>query len=320
MKIGIDVGGTNLAAGLVNDCGEIIFKEQCRTKADEGYEAVVSRITALAKSLIHSFNEQNAFTSESLKNVGIGIPGIISKDGKIVVSCPNLFWQNKPLKADLEEALLFPVHLSNDATVAGIAENRFGSTKGYDNAVMFTLGTGVGGAVILDGKVINGAHGVASEFGHMFVGKNDYDCNCGKNGCLETFSSATAIIRLARKLVIEGQKTDILDRAEGCLNTIDAEMVINAAKAGDRVGVLCFNSLIEHLSIAIANIGDILDPEIVTIGGGVANAGDFLRTRLMEAVYPKMTFKQIAVPEIVLATLKNDAGIVGAACIGEYLK
>ncbi|MEG2897462.1 MAG: ROK family protein [Eubacterium sp.] len=311
MNIGIDVGGTNLAAGFVNEKGIVIGKISVKTNAAEGYEAVINRIAELVKALEKEKKVKN-------RCVGLGIPGIISRDGKSVLSCPNLKWENKPLKTDLEALTGQNIYLANDATVAGLAENNFGSTKGYKDAVMLTIGTGIGGSIILSGKGVNGAHGVASEVGHMIVGCNFYDCNCGKNGCLETFSSATALIRLAQKMIVEGQPSKIMDSAKGDFNAIDAKMVMDAAKEDDLVGKVCFNNMIEHLSIAISNITDIIDPAIYCIGGGVASAGDFLLNSLKQGVKKQMTFKKIAMPEIVLATFLNDAGIIGAASIVEY--
>lgn len=313
MNIGIDVGGTNLVAGLIGDSGEVFFKKKQLTRAREGYEAVLGRIEDLVEQVMAEMRGQ------SPESVGIGVPGIVSADGKTVVSCPNLFWENKPLKRDLEGKIHCPVYLANDATVAGLAENRFGSSQGCRDAVMFTLGTGVGGSVIVGGRVVNGVHGVASEFGHMIVGDGLYRCNCGKMGCLETYSSATAVIWLAKKRIEEGCETEILSMAGGDLEAVNAEMVINAAKNGDAVGLECFKSMADHLAIAISNLVDVLDPEICVLGGGVAHAGTFLLEAVQKSTAERITYKSLVKPEIVLATLENDAGLVGASCIKEYL-
>ncbi|WP_195270298.1 ROK family protein [Eubacterium sp. 1001713B170207_170306_E7] len=313
MNIGIDVGGTNLVAGLIGGSGEVLVKKKQPTGARDGYEAVLGRIEALIGQV------KAEMKGESPANVGIGVPGIVSADGKTVVSCPNLFWENKPLKGDLEEKTGLPVYLANDATVAGIAENRFGSSRGCRDAVMFTLGTGVGGSVIAGGRIISGAHGVASEFGHMIVGEGLYRCNCGKMGCLETYSSATAVIWLAKKRIEQGRETEILSLAGGDPEAVNAEMVIDAAKNGDAVGLECFDSLVDHLAIAISNLVDVLDPELCVLGGGVAHAGSFLLEAVQKSTAEKITYKSLVKPEIVLATLQNDAGLVGASCIKEYL-
>lgn len=313
MNIGIDVGGTNLVAGLIGGNGEVLIKKKQPTRAREGYRAVLGRIGELIAQV------KAEMRGESPENVGIGVPGIVSADGKTVVSCPNLFWENRPLKHDLEEMTGLPVYLANDATVAGIAENRFGSSQGCRNAVMFTLGTGVGGSVIVDGRIVSGVHGVASEFGHMIVGDGLYRCNCGKMGCLETYSSATAVIWLAKKRIAEGCETEILAMAGGDPEAVNAKMVIDAARNGDAVGRECFESLVNHLAIAISNLVDVLDPEICVLGGGVAHAGAFLLEAVKQSTAEKITYKTLVKPEIVLAALENDAGLVGASCIKEYL-
>ena len=313
MNIGIDVGGTNLVAGLIGGNGEVLIKKKQPTRAREGYRAVLSRIGELIAQV------KAEMRGEAPENVGIGVPGIVSADGKTVVSCPNLFWENRPLKHDLEEMTGLPVYLANDATVAGIAENRYGSSQGCRNAVMFTLGTGVGGSVIVDGRIVSGVHGVASEFGHMIVGDGLYRCNCGKMGCLETYSSATAVIWLAKKRIEEGCETEILSMAGGDPEAVNAKMVIDAARNGDAVGRECFESLVNHLAIAISNLVDVLDPEICVLGGGVAHAGDFLLEAVKQSTAEKITYKTLVKPEIVLAALENDAGLVGASCIKEYL-
>ncbi|WP_195540137.1 ROK family protein [Eubacterium maltosivorans] len=313
MNIGIDVGGTNLVAGLIGEGGRVLIKKKQPTKPREGYEAVIGRIAALVEQVKADAAEH------SVDSIGIGVPGIVSADGKTVVSCPNLYWENRPLKRDLEEKLGLPVYMANDATVAGIAENRYGSSRGCSDAVMFTLGTGVGGSVIVGGKIITGVHGVASEFGHMIVGDGHYQCNCGKMGCLETYSSATGVIWLARKRIEEGRETVILSMAGGDPEAVNAEMVINAARNGDAVGLECFESMVEHLAIAISNLVDVLDPEVCVLGGGVAHAGAFLLEAVQNATAEKITYKRLVKPEIVLATLENDAGLVGASCIKEYL-
>lgn len=318
MKIGIDVGGTNLAAGLVNDKGEVVARATVPAEPEKGYESMVEKFGRLVNDLKVQKNEK--FPDEEIDAVGMGIPGIISSDGATVVNAPNLFWKMKPLKKDLEALIELPVDMANDATVAGIAESAFGAVKGLDTVVMYTLGTGVGGALIVNGKVIRGKHGVASEIGHMLSGKNFYTCNCGKNGCLETFASATGLIKKAQKEIEEGAPSVIKDRVKGDLSKINAKMVIDAAREGDKVGKEAFDIMIDKLSDNISNTIDFLDPDAFVIGGGVSHAGDFLFDALKEAVEKKVTFPEVVDVDIRPAKLGNDAGIVGAAYVGEYVK
>lgn len=313
MKIGIDVGGTNLAAGCVDNQGKILLKKAFPTGAGDGYSAVLERLIGLIDELTASCN-----THDSVTAIGLGVPGIVSPDG-VSATCVNLFWDKVPLKNDLEAHCGLPVYLANDATAAGIAENRYGSSKGIDNAVMLTIGTGIGGCIIINGKIINGSFGVASEIGHIHVGDGLYACNCGKSGCLETYASATGLIRQAQMAIERGEPTSILQSAKGNPSNINAKMVMDAAKAGDAVGLQCFHSMVSHLATAMSIITDVIDPKLYVIGGGVANAGDFLFTALQKAFKDRLTYPQFAYPEIVPAHFKNDAGIIGAACINDYL-
>jgi len=315
MRIGIDLGGTHIGAGLVNDKGDIIIRETIATAKNKNYSIILNQI----KTLIQKIQEQGK-DQHKITRVGIGIPGILTCKNTAILECPNLGWKKVALKKDLEALISLPIYMGNDATVAGIAENAYGSTKGFHTAVFMTIGTGVGGSVIINDRIITGAHGVASELGHMIISENYYDCNCGKNGCLETFSSATAIIKLAKQRINEGAESIIFERVEGQLEDIDAKIVLDAAiEDKDPVGLECLESLATHLGIAIANLNDILDPEIFSIGGGVSKAGQPLLDIINQAVALRLTYPEIAVPKIVLAKLGNDAGIIGAAYLDQYL-
>ncbi len=310
LKIGIDIGGTNLAGGVVDDQGKVIVTDSIPTKADEGYEAVLGRIIQLVNILREKAKEE--YPDQQIDAVGCGVPGIV-KNG-VVINAVNLHWKNVPLAKDLYAAVHIPVTLINDATAAAVAENRFGASKGKDDSVMYTLGTGVGGGIIVNGKVVNGAHGVASELGHVIQEPNFYSCNCGKNGCLETYSSATGIVKQYEHEVEKGLKTDLE------LEEIAAKDVIDAAREGDEAAVAAFEVMTDQLAKNISNMVDILDPEVFVIGGGVSHAGDFLFDKLKEKAGKNITFKEVVgIPEIVPAQFGNDAGIIGAAYSGEYV-
>lgn len=305
MGIGIDIGGTAIKGGIV-DRGVIQEERMVQTQSQLGYDQVLSDLILLIKEL-HQFSPEETV-------VGIGIPGILSADGSTVVSCPNLNWKNRPLKQDLESALSLEVLLVNDATAACIAEAAFGSTRGRSSSVMLTLGTGVGGGVIINDRIISGAHGVASEVGHMIMEENFYNCNCGKNGCLETFASATALIRYCQKRIADGAGTDLI-----AIENFDARHIFEAAKAGDSLALAAVNRLARYLGWAIANITDLIDPEIFTIGGGLSGAGEFLRARIITETKSRLTYPHYAAPEIVLATFRNEAGIIGAANLNRFI-
>ena len=200
MYIGIDLGGTNIVTGLVSKDGVIIDSVSIPTETSVGYKIIVNRINESVKMILTS----NKLKSSDISSIGIGIPGIADSNG-VILECVNLGWANIDIKSDLENLTGIKVFVGNDATVACIAESHIGSLKNEETAVLLTLGTGVGGGIIIDKKIYVGKHGVASELGHMVVGENFYDCNCGRNGCLETFSSATAVIKYAKKITLESE-------------------------------------------------------------------------------------------------------------------
>lgn len=309
MKIGIDIGGTNLAGGVVNNEGKVVLSASVPTKAEEGYKAVLGRIDDLVEKLVAEAKEK--YPDDPVTSVGCGVPGIVKRG--VVINAPNLFWKNEPLSKDLEERTGLPVTLINDATAAAVAENRFGASKGTKDAVTYTLGTGVGGGVIVNGGVVNGAHGVASEFGHVLHEPNFYKCNCGKNGCLETYSSATGLIKRHAHEVEKGTESKL--SPEGAT----AKDIIDAAREGDPAAVIAFDTMTDKLAENISNMVDILDPEVFVIGGGVARAGDFLFDALNEKVKKNLTFPEVVDVNIVPAQFGNDAGIIGAAYSDEYV-
>ena len=305
MGIGIDLGGTNIKGGIVDEQGKILRELSVKTGSARGYADVKNDLLALIKELLLHAPEEQA--------IGIGIPGILSADGSTVASCPNLGWKNVDLKKDLEAELTQAVQLVNDATAAGIAEAAFGSTAGRESSMMITLGTGVGGGLILNGRIITGAHGVATQVGHMIMAENFYSCGCGKNGCLETVVSATALVRYV-KMRLQNGVTSAL-KAE---KKLDGKIIIDAAKAGDPLATEAVDRLAKYLGWAIANISDIVDPEMYAIGGGLSNAGGFLLEKIRIEAHKRLTYPHNAIPEIVLARFRNEAGMIGAANLGKY--
>ena len=313
MYIGIDVGGTTLLAGLVNDNGKILHKKEKNTLVHRGYSAIKDDIIDLVKGLI----SEGEKIGHSIASIGIGIPGIADVEGENVIYCTNLNWNNVPLGLDLKKYFKLPVYIENDATVAALAESIIGVTKDRENSLFITLGTGVGGGIILNNKVYSGSHGVASEIGHMIVGENFYNCNCGNNGCLETFSSATAIINYGKKILVDGVKSSILDKVDGDIENLNAKIIFDCAKEGDPLANKIIDRMVKYLSIGIVNIINILDPEVIVIGGGVSKAGEFLIDKIKETIPKYILFKDINYGDVLLSKLSNDAGIIGAARLGK---
>jgi glucokinase len=220
------------------------------------------------------------------------------------------------LKKRLEELVSLKVFIDNDANVAAIAEYEIGSLKNYRSAILITLGTGIGGGIIIDGNVIRGSHGAGAEIGHMVVGENFFNCNCGRNGCLETFSSATGIGKYVNKLLTETDEKSVLRNYE----KITTKHIFDASKAGDKLAQKAVNRFIKYLAIGIVNFINIIDPEAIAIGGGVSHAGQYLIDLLDVEVKKSLYSKDVEIAKLMLAELQNDAGIVGAAFMAKKLK
>lgn len=306
--IGVDIGGTGVQAGVVDENGQILFRKECPTDVLSGFEKIMEDINQLVRTML----KENGVQISEIKSIGFGVPSFINKKGQ--VTCVNLGWKEEDFINTLKSK--FPetnVYAENDATVAALAEAKAGSMKGCDVGVMYTLGTGVGGGIIINGKVFNGAHNMGSEIGHVIVDTNYFDCNCGNNGCLETFCSATAIIKYAKKLIEEGNDSKILELANHNIENINAKNVFDAYRLNDKVAIETINRFKEYLAKAIAGMINTLDPEVISLGGGVSRAGDIILDGLDELVRKYIIYKNEDFADIVIATLGADAGIVGAA-------
>lgn len=314
MYIGIDLGGTNIAVGIVNEQGEIQYEGSCATRTEREPHEILDDMLALILNIL----EKSHTELKEIKAIGIGIPGLADNNGNVIF-CVNLGWRNVPLQEMLENILNIPVYIDNDATVAALAEYESGSMNNCKSGLLLTLGTGIGSGIILNGEVYSGFNGVGSELGHMVVGENFYDCNCGRNGCLETFASSTAIIRYTQKLIKEmNESTIIVAKAEGDINNINAKIIFDCAKEGDKIANLAVNRLVKYLSIGIINIVNFIDPEIISLGGGVAGAGQYLLDLVINEVMANKYYKELPIGKIVLAELGNSAGIIGAAMIAKH--
>ena len=305
-KIGIDVGGMSIKAGLVVN-GEIIQRSVKETNQSGGLENIIEDITELVNDLL----DKSELEINNIDSIGIGFPGVVTSEGR--VTCVNIGLENALIIPKLEERLKGTiVRAGNDANVAALAEYFYGSMKGYNSGVMITLGTGIGGGIVIDDKLIIGSNGVGAEIGHTMVATNYYDCNCGNNGCFETFCSATAIIKYTQKLLKEGRETIIRDMCKNNLENITAKMVFDAYKEGDQVAVEIINRFKKYLAMGIGNILNILNPEVIVIGGGVALAGDILFNPLKEKLKKYVLPVALEDLKIVPGVLGNEAGIKGA--------
>lgn len=314
MYIGIDLGGTNIVIGIVDENGKIVHEKSCETRSEREPHELIEDMIALVLNVLDEFHMQ----INEISAIGIGIPGLADKDGNVIF-CVNLGWRNVPLRKMLEDALHTPVYIDNDATVAALAEYESGSMQNCKSGLMLTLGTGIGGGIIINGKIYSGFNGVGSELGHTVIGENFYDCNCGRNGCLETFASSTAIIRYTKKLIMEmNEPTIILENVEGNIDNLNAKIIFDCAKKGDKIATLAVNRLIKYLGIGIINIINFIDPEIIVLGGGIAGAGQYLLELITKEVMANKYYEELPIAKIVLAQLGNEAGVIGAAMVAKH--
>ncbi len=309
MYIGVDIGGTKIALGIVDENANILYRKLISTKKEKKPIQIIKEIAELITNSIEVYVKDN----KEVKAVGIGIPGFINKKTGNIIQCVNLDWYDIPLRDILEREINIPVFIDNDASLAALAEYQVGAMKDTYSGIMLTLGTGIGGGIIIDGNIYNGFHGLASEIGHMVIGNNFYDCNCGKNGCFETFASATALKEYTKKLLQEKNTSLVNEMINGNINNLNGQIIFEAALKGDTVANKSIDRLVKYLGVGIVNLINIIDPEIFVIGGGLSKSGPFLLDKIKTEVKENKLIKTISAGDIVFAKLGNEAGIIGAA-------
>ena len=304
--IGIDVGGTTVKIGIFETDGTLVYKWEVPSRKEDNGAYILPDVAASIKKTL----SEQGIPMEAVIGAGMGFPGPVQPDGYVEV-CVNLGWRDlnpQKILSDLLDGM--PVLSGNDANVAALGEMWQGGGKGYHDIVMVTLGTGVGGGVVHDQKIVAGRHGLGGEIGHIHIREGEKEtCNCGGHGCLEQVASATGIAREARRKMAAKQDASMM-RAYG--DAITAKEVLDAAKAGDALALEVMDTVCYYLGWALATISMTVDPEIFVIGGGVSKAGTFLTDRI-DRYYRELTPISENKGEIRLATLGNDAGIYGAA-------
>ena len=313
--IGIDLGGTMIAAGAIDLKGNILAEASTATIAQRDYREIVRDMAACALRAL----ERSGRGMDEVEALGIGIPGIADNATGRVIFCTNLGWHDIPLRKELQKYISKPVFIDNDATVAGLAESVAGVSAGAASSVFLTLGTGVGGGIVINGKPWTGAHGVASKLGHLTMEMDGLPCTCGKRGCVEQYCSATALIRMGREAVSMHPDSLILQRA-GKPEKISGKIIIDCAKEGDPLAAKVFDRYTDYLALAINSIVSFMDPEVIVLGGGISMAGQFLLDAVNEKMPRYLMFKTMPYGRVELAVLGNGAGIIGAAMLGMILK
>lgn len=300
--LGIDIGGTTIKMGLFKVDGTLLEKWEVDTRKEENGRYILDDI---AKEIKAKLKEKGIHRNDVI-GVGIGVPGPVSSDGT-VLKCVNLGWGIFNVEETLSEMIDLPVKAGNDANVAALGEMWQGGGQGYKNVVMVTLGTGVGGGIIIDGNIISGTHGAGGEIGHIKVVKNEkLTCGCGKTGCLEQYASATGIVKELEKLLSIDNSPSILRN----FNEITAKIIFDSAKEGDKLANKLVEDLGQKLGSALANVACVCDPEVFVIGGGVSKAGMIL-VNVIQKYFIEKAFHACEGTKFELAKLGNDAGIYG---------
>ncbi len=313
-SIGVDLGGTNIVSAIVNCQGKIVNSLKVPTLAERGKEATIKRII----ETIHENIIQSTIALDDIIGIGIGAPGPLDVKRGIINFAPNLpGWIDVPLKKKLENEFNMKVVLENDANAAAWGERCFGAGQGVNNLVCFTLGTGIGGGIIIDGKIYHGNNYGAAELGHMTVNKDGPRCNCGNYGCLEAYSSATGIKNRIKNRIKEGIKSKFLnfDNDDELLQSLRLKSIFESARKGDKLTKGVVEEAISYLGIAIANIANILNPEMVVLVGGITNEGNKLLIPLRREVKKRAFYSNCKSLKIVIGKLGGNAGVLGAAAL-----
>lgn len=305
--IGIDVGGTKVLGGVVTESGEILATAR-RDTPREGGRALTEAIANVATELSQQF---------PVDSIGISAAGFISSDRQTMLATPNISnWNGVNLVNELTEILHKKIVLENDANAAAWGEFKFGAGRGRNDLMMLTLGTGVGGGLILDGAVFRGAFGIGAELGHMRLIPEGQLCGCGIRGCLEQYASGSALMRHAREAIDASPflARNLLERGDGTIEGLKGQHITDAARDGDPVAIAAFNTMANYLGAGIASLCAVIDPSCIVLGGGVIDAGELFLTPTREAALRLIPFSgKHPYPEIVPAELGNNAGLVGVA-------
>ena len=311
-KIGIDLGGTNIVAGVVDEKFKIVAKAECKTAVPRPESEICDSMAEVALKAV----KKAKITMDEVSSVGIGVPGAVNPKTGIIEYSANLFFHNWDVVSMMQERLNKKIIIENDANAAAYGEYLAGSAKGAKNAIAITLGTGVGAGIIIDGKIYSGSNFAGAEMGHMVIVKDGKECACGRKGCWEAYASATGLISLTKQAILT-EKPDysyMLKLCGGDINKVSGITAFNAMRDGDALGKQVVDEYISYLACGVVNAINIFQPDVLCIGGGISKEGETLLAPLRAIVekerYTKHNDKQTV---LCAATLGNDAGIIGAA-------
>lgn len=311
--IGVDLGGTNIVIGAMpTDGSRQLAVHSIPTRADLGADGVVARIAELIEQVIAETCEATGTTRASFLGVGIGSPGPLDRERGLVIFTPNLGWRDFPLRDRVQDAVRLPATLDNDANCATLGEWWIGAAKGARHVVGLTIGTGIGGGLILDGRLYHGASDVAGEIGHTTIDSTGRRCGCGNYGCLEAYASGPAIAERARESLAGGESSVMTSLVNGDLSRLTAALVYAASKQGDELAIQVVRETARFLGAGIANLLNIFNPEVVVLAGGVTQAGDALFEPMRAEVRRRAFRPAVEACRIVPGELRGTAGVVGA--------
>lgn len=313
LALGVDIGGTFLKGGLVDDTGRLRTLYRLPTPASQGAEAVIQAVASLIEHIL----SDTGLEPGTLRGVGIGCGGQLDIRTGVIVAATDIIpgWAGVPIRQRLQAAIGLPVVVDNDSKVAALAEYRFGAGRGADALVCMTIGTGIGGGIILDGRLVHGTADTAGHVGHIVVEPDGRPCGCGGYGCLEAHASGGALVQRARTAIRQGATTQILHLAAGDEAAITPKVICDAARAGDPLAMSIIGEAGRYLGLASSTLVNLLDPALIVVGGGVAQAGELLLEPMRQVVAERALPWPRSRVQIVPAQLGEDAGVIGAASL-----
>lgn len=312
--IGIDLGGTNIAAGILDENLKIVIKGSVPTGNEREYPEIIKDMAQHSLKLI----KEAGLTIEDIAYIGIGSPGVCDREKGILLYANNIGFIDVPMVSEMQKYISLPIYIENDANCAALGESVSGAAKDVSDSITITLGTGVGGGIVMGNRIFLGFNGMAGEIGHTSIVLDGEKCTCGRKGCWEAYASATALIRQTVKAAEENPDSEINKLVNGNMNQVNAKTAFDAMRLNDETGIRVVDQYIRYVAEGISNLMVTLQPEKVVIGGGISKEGETLLKSLREKVKENLYYKKDDVPQaqIVAAEIGNDAGIVGAAMLG----
>ncbi|MBR2449633.1 MAG: ROK family glucokinase [Clostridia bacterium] len=308
--VGVDIGGMSIKVGIVSDKGKIIAENRVKTAktAEQCIKNMVEQINSLFK--------ENNLTINEISGIGIGCPGAVTSQTGVVDFLPNLGWENVPLADELRKSFNTTIKISNDANVAALGEAIYGAAKNYNTSIMFTLGTGVGGGMIIDKKLFEGGFSRGAELGHITLFLDGEPCTCGRRGCIECYTSATALIKQTKNAMLKNKASTMWEFVDGDIDKVDGRTAFECSKTGDKTAIEVVDTYVYYLSESVLNMLNIFRPDAFILGGGISAQGNYLTDKI-KAYCEKFDYGYKRAPrtEIICATLGNAAGIIGAAAL-----